>query len=107
MWRFWRALPPKGKTGVFFGSWYTEPIVDRVYRRIGERRADAHARPRSSRFERMLVDEGALVVKLWLHLSKKAQTQALREARVRPGDGLARDPAGLEATTSATTASAR
>ena len=21
MWRFWRALPPKGKIGVFFGSW--------------------------------------------------------------------------------------
>ena len=25
MWRFWRALPPKGKIGVFFGSWYTAP----------------------------------------------------------------------------------
>ena len=35
MWRFWRRLPPKGKTGVFFGSWYTAPIVDRVYGRIG------------------------------------------------------------------------
>src|SRR5579883_692995 len=22
MWRFWRALPPKGKTGIFFGSWH-------------------------------------------------------------------------------------
>ena len=21
MWRFWRALPPKGKIGMFFGSW--------------------------------------------------------------------------------------
>ena len=31
MWRFWRALPPKGKIGMFFGSWYTEPIVNRVY----------------------------------------------------------------------------
>src|SRR5437867_64350 len=25
MWRFWRALPPKGKLGIFFGSWYTDP----------------------------------------------------------------------------------
>jgi AMP-polyphosphate phosphotransferase len=33
MWRFWRALPPKGKVGIFFGSWYTKPIVDRVYGR--------------------------------------------------------------------------
>ena len=34
MWRFWRVLPPKGQTGIFFGSWYTAPIVDRVYERI-------------------------------------------------------------------------
>jgi polyphosphate:AMP phosphotransferase len=72
MWRFWRSLPPKGKTGVFFGSWYTAPIVDRVYGRIGSsemtRKLDE-----ITRFERMLVDEGALVVKLWMHLSKKAQ----------------------------------
>ena len=30
MWRFWNALPPKGHIGVLFGSWYTQPIVDRV-----------------------------------------------------------------------------
>jgi polyphosphate:AMP phosphotransferase len=74
MWRFWRALPPKGKTGVFFGSWYTAPIVERVY---GDIRGAELTRTLAeiSRFERMLVDEGALVVKLWMHLSKKAQRQ--------------------------------
>src|SRR5476649_1244239 len=30
MWRFWRELPPKGKIGIMFGSWYTAPIVSRV-----------------------------------------------------------------------------
>src|SRR3970040_1083612 len=34
-WRYWRALPPRGKLGIFFGSWYTRPIVDRVFERIG------------------------------------------------------------------------
>src|SRR5215831_3426433 len=34
MWRFWRALPPKGKTGIFFGGLYDEAIADRVYGRI-------------------------------------------------------------------------
>ena len=33
-WRFWRVLPPKGRIGIFFGSWYTNPIIDRVYKRI-------------------------------------------------------------------------
>jgi polyphosphate:AMP phosphotransferase len=72
MWRFWRALPPKGKTGVFFGSWYTAPIVDRVYGRIGASEL-TRMLDEMTRFERMLVDEGALLVKLWMHLSKKAQ----------------------------------
>ena len=22
MWRFWRALPPRGKIGIFFGGWH-------------------------------------------------------------------------------------
>jgi polyphosphate:AMP phosphotransferase len=74
MWRFWRALPPKGKMGVFFGSWYTGPITDRVYGRIGGS-ALTRLLDEASRFERMLVDEGALVVKLWMHLSKKAQRE--------------------------------
>ncbi len=29
-WRYWRALPPKGTTGIFFGNWYTAPIVGRA-----------------------------------------------------------------------------
>ena len=29
--RFWSALPPRGKIGMFFGSWNTLPIVQHVY----------------------------------------------------------------------------
>src|SRR5689334_10141798 len=31
-WRFWRDLPPKGKMGIFFTSWYSDPILSRVYK---------------------------------------------------------------------------
>lgn len=83
MWRFWQALPPKGKTGVFFGSWYTAPIVDRVSGRIhGSELTRSLAA--ITRFERMLVDEGALVVKFWMHLSKKAQKKRFRELEKSP-----------------------
>src|SRR5215472_2925498 len=34
MWRFWRALPQKGKLGILFGAWHTEPIIKRVMREI-------------------------------------------------------------------------
>jgi AMP-polyphosphate phosphotransferase len=30
MWRYWRDLPPKGETAIVFGSWYQEPMRDRV-----------------------------------------------------------------------------
>jgi polyphosphate:AMP phosphotransferase len=72
MWRFWRELPPKGKTAMFFGGWYGPPIADRRLGRIGGAEF-ARQLAEVSRFERMLVDEGALVVKLWLHLQKKTQ----------------------------------
>ena len=34
---------------------------------------------RISRFERMLTDEGALILKFWFHLSQKAQKRRLKE----------------------------
>jgi polyphosphate:AMP phosphotransferase len=83
MWRFWRALPPRGKIGIFFGSWYTEPIVDRVYDRV--RGPDLSRRlAEIVRFERMLVDEGALVVKLWMHLTKKDQRKRFEKLESSP-----------------------
>ena len=76
MWRFWSALPPKGKTGVFLGSWYTWPLLDRVGGRI--KRTDlAERMQENARFEKMLVDEGALVLKFWMHLSKSQQKARL------------------------------
>jgi polyphosphate:AMP phosphotransferase len=75
-WRFWGALPAAGKIGVFFRAWYRDPLHDRVYG--GEKSASFVRRLEEiARFERMLADEGALVVKLWLHVSKKAQRKAL------------------------------
>jgi polyphosphate:AMP phosphotransferase len=78
MWRFWMALPPKGKIGILFGNWYTDPIVSRVHGDLG-RAGLAAALGRIRRFEQMLVDDGALLVKLWFHLSKKAQKKRLEE----------------------------
>ena len=78
MWRFWRALPPKGKTGVFVGSWYTQPIVGRVMGDLKEAAFDARLEDIVA-FEKMLTDEGALLVKFWFHLSKKAQKKRLKE----------------------------
>ena len=42
MWRYWRALPPKGKVGIFAGSWYSQPITDRINGQM--RRSDLDGR---------------------------------------------------------------
>jgi len=78
MWRFWQALPPKGKIGILFGNWYTAPITDRVLGNV--KRAELPAGiERIRRFERLLDDDGALLVKLWFHLSKKGMKKRLTE----------------------------
>src|SRR4051812_24594058 len=69
MWRFWQALPPKGKIGVLFGNWYTDPIYGRVAGGLKNGALTASIE-RVRRFERLLTDDGALLVKLWFHLSK-------------------------------------
>jgi AMP-polyphosphate phosphotransferase len=54
-----------------------------VYRRTGNSEM-ARRLAEISRFERMLVDEGALIVKVWLHLSKKAQKRRFEKLESNP-----------------------
>jgi len=83
MWRYWRALPPKGRIGILFGAWHTEPIVNRVLGRIDDAQLEL-ATEEIVRFERMLSDEGALILKFWFHLSKKAQKKRLQALEEDP-----------------------
>ena len=83
MWRFWRELPPKGKIGIFFGAWHTQPIVDRVMGRIKAAEFDRRI-SEIQRLEQMLCDEGVLLLKFWFHLSRKQQRKRLKQ--------LAKDP---------------
>jgi polyphosphate:AMP phosphotransferase len=83
MWRYWRALPPQGKIGIFAGSWYSQPIADRIVGNI--RRSEMEDRlDEINRFEAMLVNEGALVLKFWFHLSKDGQKQRLKALESNP-----------------------
>ena len=83
MWRFWRALPAKGKIGIFFGNWYTDAVVQRV---IGNTKTVAFDKQLSEikRFEKILADEGALIFKFWFHLSKPDQKVRLKELEKDP-----------------------
>jgi len=83
MWRYWRILPPKGKIGIFDGSWYTWPILERVHGRLKTSDLDQDM-SRIARFEQMLIHEGALVLKFWMHLSRDAQKKRLKTLEKDP-----------------------
>ena len=83
MWRFWRALPPKGRLGIFAGSWYSSPIAERIEGGVGKAHLDQRIE-QINRFEAMLVNEGALVLKFWIHLSKEAQRKRLKALESDP-----------------------
>ncbi|HVU32136.1 MAG TPA: polyphosphate:AMP phosphotransferase [Opitutaceae bacterium] len=88
-WRFWRAMPGRGRIGILFGSWYTEPVIRRVYGEMKPSQFDS-ALDRISAFEKMLTDDGAVLVKLWLHLPREQQKKRLKrlekQGRIAPAD---------------------
>ena len=82
-WRFWRDLPPKGRIGFFLSAWYSRPFVDRVHRRLS--RAEFGARlDEIIDFERGLTNDGALILKFWMHLDKSSQKARLSKLEKDP-----------------------
>ena len=76
-WRFWRAMPRRGEIGVFFGGWYQQPIEQRFAGKWSD--ADLDQCMRGVReLERMLIHDGAVIVKCWYHFSEQDQRDRLK-----------------------------
>lgn len=72
LWRFWIKIPGKGEWAIFDRSWYGRTLVERVEGLISEsswRRAYRDI----VNFERTLADEGYLIIKFFLHISREEQ----------------------------------
>ena len=82
-WRYWLSLPPKGKIGMYLGGWYDRPLHDQVDGRIDDDAFD-RALDRIDAFEQELVDDGALLLKFWIHIDRDAQGKRLREMEQDP-----------------------
>ncbi|HKE82960.1 MAG TPA: polyphosphate:AMP phosphotransferase [Vicinamibacterales bacterium] len=77
LWRYWRDLPPHGRIALFLSAWYSSPIRHRVAHRISMAEFDSLL-DEIAAFERALTDDGALVLKFWMHLGKVAQKRRLK-----------------------------
>lgn len=82
-WRYWRDLPPKGRLGLFLSGRYSRPLLGRVYDHIDDLEFDKRL-SEIIRFENALVDDGALVLKFWMHLGASQQEKRLRKLEADP-----------------------
>ena len=82
-WRFWRALPPRGRVGIFMNAWYRQLVLAHVQHKMSG--AQFNARLQEVRqYEQMLTDEGIVLLKFWIHLSKADQKRRLHELSANP-----------------------
>jgi polyphosphate:AMP phosphotransferase len=75
-WRFWRDLPPRGHIGIYLSGRYSKPLLDYVY---GNSSLETfhHQLSQIRAFEQALADDGALILKFWMHVSAKRQKKRL------------------------------
>ena len=82
-WRYWRSLPPKGKIGILMNAWYNESMLAHVQGKIDADQVNTRVQA-IREHEQMLTDEGFVLLKFWIHLSKAAQKQRLQELEHDP-----------------------
>ena len=89
LWRYMRALPERGRIGIFNRSYYEDVLVVRVHPKI----LDGQKLPNGNRgskfwkdrfddinqFERHLVRNGTVILKFFLNVSKKTQKERFIE----------------------------
>jgi polyphosphate kinase 2 (PPK2 family) len=84
LWRFWLKLPNYGEMAIFDRSWYGRVMVERVEELTPEREWQKAYRDIVD-FERTIADDGYVLVKFWLHISKEEQ---LRRFKILEKDPL-------------------
>jgi polyphosphate:AMP phosphotransferase len=81
-WRFWQSLPPKGQVGLLLSAWYSRPLLRRAYG--GSETEFEEALDEITDLEQQLADDGAVVIKFWLHLGKEGQEKRFKRLEKDP-----------------------
>src|SRR5512137_2387483 len=77
LWRFWLKIPAKGQMVVFDTSYYRRVLIDRIEKNV-KRRQWEDAYEDIADFEEMLAADGVVILKFWLHISKKEQARRFK-----------------------------
>ncbi|HYR59624.1 MAG TPA: UDP-galactose-lipid carrier transferase [Chthoniobacteraceae bacterium] len=82
-WRFWNKLPLYGQTVIFDRSWYGRLLVERV-EGFATDKEWKRAYQEINEFERLLTDDGAIIQKFYLHISKEEQLFRFKRREADP-----------------------
>lgn len=81
--RFWLRLPPRGRIGIFDRTWYGRVLVERV-EKFAKKEEWKRAYREINEFERALADDGMILIKFWIHISKKEQIKRFKNRQQDP-----------------------
>ncbi len=77
LWRFWAKIPGRGQIAIFDRSWYRRVLQERVEESVSRQEWQS-AYNEINQFERMLTDDGMVLIKFWLHISEKEQRKRFK-----------------------------
>jgi polyphosphate kinase 2 (PPK2 family) len=83
LWRFWLKLPNYDELAIFDRSWYGRVLVERVDGLTPKREWQKGYRDIVD-FERTIADDGYILVKFWLHISKEEQRRRFKRLEKDP-----------------------
>jgi PPK2 family polyphosphate:nucleotide phosphotransferase len=94
LWRHFKALPARGRIGIFNRSYYEEVLAVRVHPEfIAGEKLPSYLKDKNiwsrrfeeiNNFEKYLVDNGIIVVKFFLNVSKETQKERFLERALEP-----------------------
>lgn len=83
LWRYQVELPNDGEMAVFDHSWYGRVLVERCDK-IVKKKLWRQAYQQINEFERWLTDDGQVLIKFWMHISRKEQARRFRDCLKDP-----------------------
>lgn len=83
LWRFWLRTPPRGRIALFARSWYSRAISEEMQKHTWEKSLSGRV-GQINNFERQLFDDGTIILKFFLHISKEEQKRRLEERERNP-----------------------
>lgn len=83
LYRFWLKTPSAGQLALFDRSWYRQVLAERTVEKCAGDLWRSRCEDIAS-FERQLTDDGAIILKFWLHISKKEQASRFKKLQGDP-----------------------